>query len=125
MPGHVNLAIMLVEQGDYDGAIDAVRTALRLDPNNPEAHYQLGFALGAKNNLDGAITELREAVRLCAQRGPLVRIPPSPPFLPRTGFKTHFRPFEINDLAAPCRGFETAYIPFGRTRWPCISSPPG
>ena len=55
---------MLVEQGDDDGAIDAARTALRLDPNNPEAHYQLGFARGAKNNLDGAITELREAVRL-------------------------------------------------------------
>ena len=29
-----------------------------------QAHYQLGFALGAKNDLDGAITELREAVRL-------------------------------------------------------------
>ena len=64
MPGHVNRAIILVEPGDDDGASAAARTALRLDPNNPEAHDQFGFVLRAKNNLDGAIAELREAVRL-------------------------------------------------------------
>ena len=66
---------MLVEQGDDDGAIDAVRTALRLDPNNPEAHYQLGFALGAKNDLDGAITELTAAYETFAPMVSSVRAP--------------------------------------------------
>jgi Flp pilus assembly protein TadD len=40
------------------------REALRLNPNNDNAHVNLGIALGQKGDLDGEIAEEREALRL-------------------------------------------------------------
>lgn len=41
-----------------------MREAIRLKPDDAEAHYNLGVALRARADLDGAITEYREAIRL-------------------------------------------------------------
>ena len=51
-------------KGDLDGAIAEYREALRLNPNDDEAHFNLGVALGKKGDWDGAIAEYREALRL-------------------------------------------------------------
>ena len=40
------------------------RAALRIDPNDESAHYNLGTAFGSKGNWHGEIAEEREALRL-------------------------------------------------------------
>ncbi len=50
--------------GDWDGAMTQYRAAIRVDPNDAEAHEVLGIALGNKGDWDGEIAEEREAVRL-------------------------------------------------------------
>ena len=50
-------------KGDMDGAIAEYREALRLNPNNDMAHYNLGLALEHKGDWDGAMAE---SVRRCA-----------------------------------------------------------
>ncbi len=47
-----------------DQGIAQAREALRLKPNDPEAHYRLGTLLYQKIDFDGSNTEFREAVRL-------------------------------------------------------------
>ena len=54
----------LQETGDLDSAIAEFREAVRINPNNEMAHYNLGTALGSKGNWDGEIKEEREALRL-------------------------------------------------------------
>ncbi len=51
-------------KGDVQGAIAEYREALRLNPNDRDAHYALGNALLKKDDLDGAIAEYREALRI-------------------------------------------------------------
>ena len=50
-------------EGKVDDAIAEYRAALRLDPDSPEAHLNLGIALVVKGKLDEAIAEFREAFR--------------------------------------------------------------
>ncbi len=38
--------------------------ALRINPNYPNTHNQLGLALAGKGNLDAAIREYREALQI-------------------------------------------------------------
>ena len=57
---------MLQPKGDLEGAISEYRTALRLQPDVPQTHYNLGNALYAKADLDGAITEWRTTLHLPA-----------------------------------------------------------
>jgi Flp pilus assembly protein TadD len=50
--------------GKREEAIAAFRDALKLDPNNAEAHLSLGKTEMISGRLDGAIAELQEALRL-------------------------------------------------------------
>jgi tetratricopeptide (TPR) repeat protein len=50
--------------GKPEEAITAFQDALKLDPNNAEAHLSLGRAEMGAGHLDAAITELQEALRL-------------------------------------------------------------
>ena len=50
---------------DWDGAIAEYREAIRLKPDYPQAHAELGWALGEHaGDWDGAIKEEAEAIRL-------------------------------------------------------------
>ncbi len=47
----------------------AYRGAVRLDPQNARAHYQLGIALKARDRRTEAVTALQEAQTLYQQQG--------------------------------------------------------
>ncbi len=49
---------------DAGGAIDSLHSALRNDPDNAVAHYQLGLAFAQQNNEGQAEAQWREAVRI-------------------------------------------------------------
>jgi eukaryotic-like serine/threonine-protein kinase len=66
-PGaRLNLARVLKERGDLDGAIAHYQAAIRLKADYAEAHNNLGNALQTKGLLDEAVAEFREALRLKA-----------------------------------------------------------
>lgn len=65
----VNLGAALADNGDVDGAIREYREAIRIDPKNPDVHFNLGNAL-MKQDLDSAILEFREALRLNPRYSP-------------------------------------------------------
>ena len=49
---------------DLDGAVAERRIAVRLEPDDAEAHRDLGLTLHIKDDVDGAIAEYRTAIRL-------------------------------------------------------------
>lgn len=51
-------------KGDQDVVIGEYREALRLNPNNDLAHFNLGVAMERKGNLQGALEEYRAAYLL-------------------------------------------------------------
>ena len=53
-----------IRQNDAAGAVDSLQQALRSDPGNAVAHYQLGVAFDLQRNDARAESEWREAVRL-------------------------------------------------------------
>jgi tetratricopeptide (TPR) repeat protein len=53
-----------LRQGNAGGAVDSLQDALRNDPNNAVAHYQLGIAFDQQHADDRAEAEWHEAVRL-------------------------------------------------------------
>ena len=62
--GLVYKAQVQLRKNDATGAVDSLRAALRNDPDNAVAHYQLGVASLQQNNDSQAESEWREAVRL-------------------------------------------------------------
>ena len=61
---HINLGLVLKDQGKLDEAIDCYRDGLDRDPNNPDAHNNLGNALKAQGRLTEAITCYRQALAI-------------------------------------------------------------
>ena len=53
-----------LRRNDAGGAVDSLQTALRNDPDNAVAHYQLGVAFDQQHNEGRAESEWREAIRL-------------------------------------------------------------
>jgi tetratricopeptide (TPR) repeat protein len=53
-----------LRQGNAGGAVESLQDALRNDPNNAVAHYQLGIAFDQQHDDDRAEAEWHEAVRL-------------------------------------------------------------
>jgi tetratricopeptide (TPR) repeat protein/predicted Ser/Thr protein kinase len=61
---YTNLGIALFDGKDVEGAIAAIRIAIRLDPELPSSHLNHGFVLFGKKDMEGAIAAYREAIRL-------------------------------------------------------------
>jgi tetratricopeptide (TPR) repeat protein len=61
---HVNLAESLADEGDLDGAVKHLATALRLSPSSKEAHHSLGGVLMLQGHVDDAIGQFEQALRL-------------------------------------------------------------
>ncbi len=56
-----------IRRNDDGGAVDSLQEALKNDPDNAIAHYQLGIAFDQQHNDGRAEAEWREAVRLRAE----------------------------------------------------------
>jgi tetratricopeptide (TPR) repeat protein len=67
---HFVLARIQTLRGEYDTAIEELRTALDLNPNLALAHFGLGFALMLSGRQDEAIPKFDTAIRL-SPRDPL------------------------------------------------------
>jgi len=66
----------MLERGNNSGAIEHYREALRLQPDNPQAHYNLAVGLVRNGEPDAAIPELRTALQIDPEypdAGPLLR----------------------------------------------------
>jgi tetratricopeptide (TPR) repeat protein len=59
-----NLGRELAKKGDFGGAIDAYRAAIRLNPKVPDSFHERGMAFAGKGNMGEAITDFRELIRL-------------------------------------------------------------
>ena len=62
--GYANWAQALYEMGRFDAAVLVYRALLRLQPDDPDTHNNLGNALTVCNQLDEAIQEFQQAIRL-------------------------------------------------------------
>lgn len=61
---YCNLAAICGMQGRLNESVQLLAEALRVNPDHPDAHNNLGSALKGLGDLDGAIASYREAVRL-------------------------------------------------------------
>jgi tetratricopeptide (TPR) repeat protein/serine/threonine protein kinase len=62
------LGTELLERGDWSGAAAELAEAVRLHPDHPEAHCNLGHALREQGRLDEALAELRRGHELGTKR---------------------------------------------------------
>lgn len=58
------LGVIFAQRGDPAAAVDTIRRAIALRPDDPAFHSNLGKALGETGNLDAAIASLRRALEL-------------------------------------------------------------
>lgn len=59
-----NWGIAVFKMGQTDRAIEYFRQGLRVDPNHPETHYNLGLAYGQKGMTREAQAEMQHSMRL-------------------------------------------------------------
>jgi len=64
VPALVNVANRLLEAGDVTAAIERYEVAIRLDPDFPEAHHNLGVAYKRAGRRADSVRELRRATGL-------------------------------------------------------------
>ena len=72
----VGVGLEKLKTGDLAGAVAKLREAVRLAPDNAQAHYQLGLALQQTGARAEARTHFAEAQRLA----PYLRPPPDTTF---------------------------------------------
>jgi tetratricopeptide (TPR) repeat protein len=61
---HLRVSQALAERGAYPEALAHGREAVRLEPENPRAHKNLGYVYYRVGLVDDAIAELRRAIQL-------------------------------------------------------------
>jgi tetratricopeptide (TPR) repeat protein len=62
--GRMMAGTSLMKKGDLDGAIKHFQEALKIEPENINAHVSMGLVLGYKRNFDGAISHFRAAIKI-------------------------------------------------------------
>lgn len=60
---YLDMGICLLAKGNHQGAMDAWRKCLGHNPNNKEAHLQLGMMLDSENHISAAIDEYKSFIR--------------------------------------------------------------
>ena len=70
---HLAGGLAALDQGEVDRAEAEFRAALRLDPDDADAHTNLGVVYGLRRQPEEAVREAREAVRLAPDRADLAR----------------------------------------------------
>jgi len=63
-PGYVGLGRAYLAIGDANKAEEALRQALKIDPSDEDAHYNLGLALEQRKDKRAAAAEFEEALKL-------------------------------------------------------------
>ena len=63
-PARIRHALWLWSTGDSDGAIDALREGVRLDPENAELHFQLGTLLTSRDEYEEAELRFLQAINI-------------------------------------------------------------
>jgi tetratricopeptide (TPR) repeat protein len=61
---HINLGVILMDQGKLDEAASHFKIAMEIQPNNAEGHYDLGNVLGRQGVITDAIAQFRKALDL-------------------------------------------------------------
>jgi len=69
--GHFALGRVQTLEGDYDAAVEDLRTAIELNPSLALAHHGLGMALVLAGRPEAAIAQLNTAIRL-SPRDPVI-----------------------------------------------------
>jgi tetratricopeptide (TPR) repeat protein len=64
MGQHLEQAIALKIEGNYDAAVACLKEILAENPNQSEAHHQLGLVYGFTGEFDASLEELEAAVSL-------------------------------------------------------------
>ena len=67
---HIDLAVLLKEQGKFGEMTTEYRESVRLDPKSDLAHEGLALGLYFEGKRDEAAAEWRESIRLNPQNGP-------------------------------------------------------
>jgi Flp pilus assembly protein TadD len=91
--------LALDRSGKREEAITAFQDALKLDPNNAEAHLSLGKTEMSSGRLDAAITDLKEALRLSPNNDQAERLLSQA--YARAGDKEHALAFAATSANAP------------------------
>src|SRR5262249_58702441 len=66
---HGNRAIGLSATKDFDGAVNEMNEAIRLEPKEPNLYFMRSAAYRAKRDFDKAVTDIDQAIALDAARG--------------------------------------------------------
>jgi Tfp pilus assembly protein PilF len=64
----MNLAAVLLRQGNLDRAARELERVLEIEPENAGAHTNLGLTLAQQGHLDRAAREFQEALRINPQQ---------------------------------------------------------
>jgi superkiller protein 3 len=59
---HHSLAILLVQRGDFSGALSHYQQAITLHPSFAQAYNNMGSALAAQGRFEGAIAHFEQAI---------------------------------------------------------------
>jgi tetratricopeptide (TPR) repeat protein len=69
-PAHVNLALLLIERGNFAEAERLARRAVELDPADPAAHTNLGIAVAQRGQPQAALDAFDRAIELAPANRP-------------------------------------------------------
>src|ERR1700748_633400 len=64
VPDLIKQGVQLNDQGNYAGAIEKYNEALKTDPDNAQANYEMGFSLFASGKADEAISYVEKTIKV-------------------------------------------------------------